>query len=121
MRAVEDDFYHKAFGPAAGSLKRFHRRWESGQALNAPTLALAHRDLPEAGDALGCDTKSWQKPGRVPTPREIDVPPGDDNSVRSFEGPDDPIGYGTVRLIGIPNYFSLLPDQLLVPQETLRQ
>ena len=388
LRAVEDEFYRKAFGPAAEPLKRFYRRWESGQVLNARTLALAHRDLAEAveatkdappcrarvdhvrmylhflkahikpldakklargsnpgparkriadlgryvsrlmdtgvihsyafnrylkqaGDAFGCDTKDWQKPGRIPTPNEIDatfradlkdfdlaglrdvpptlfsrklaalkgvrapaaaapsirggwtqwlyvqadagqtvrisfsaalpdkvffvpraafesgsqelakrkalpestegkmlvlkpsqagyyqigiaknrpltishravmiggkgtnfsratlyffvprrtrrflliaharggpslvvrnaegkiilqarrsaqtdfvidVPPGDDNSIWSFEGPDDAIGYGTARLIGIPNTFSLLPDQLLVPQETLR-
>lgn len=47
-RAIEEEFYRTAFGPAAGPLKRFYRRWESGQALDPRTLALAYRDLAEA-------------------------------------------------------------------------
>ena len=47
-RAAEEDFYQKAFGPAAAPIKRFYRRWESGQDVNPRTLGLAHRDLAEA-------------------------------------------------------------------------
>ena len=150
VRATEAEFYRTAFGPAAGPMERFYRRWESGQALDARTLALAYRDLAEAvkltavqsecrarvnlicmyahflkiylppnqkadilaqrfgaeeakrrvqalgdwearlldtamthswafnrylipaGDALGCDTKAWQKPGAAPTNTEIE-------------------------------------------------
>ncbi|MBI2931562.1 MAG: DUF4838 domain-containing protein, partial [Planctomycetes bacterium] len=48
VRTVEEDFYQGAFGPAAEALRRFFRRWESGQGMNPRTLALAHRDLQEA-------------------------------------------------------------------------
>lgn len=148
-RAVEAEFFRTAFGPAAEAMQRFYRRWESGQSLDARTLALAYRDLQEAaertadhpecrtrvdlirmyahfltcylqpnqdaakltglygaeeakrrvqqlgdwvarlmdtgmthswafnrylikaGDALGCDTRGWMKPGPVPTGEEI--------------------------------------------------
>jgi hypothetical protein len=48
IRAVEAEFYRNAFGPAAGPVQRFYRRWESGQSLDARTLALAYRDLADA-------------------------------------------------------------------------
>ncbi len=48
VRAAEEEFYEKGFGRAAVPIKRFYRRWESGQEVNPRTLGLAHRDLDEA-------------------------------------------------------------------------
>lgn len=50
VRAVEGDFYQRAFGPAAEPVCRFYRRWESGQRLDERTLGLAFLDLKEAAD-----------------------------------------------------------------------
>lgn len=162
VHGLEEEFYRKAFGPAAAPLERFYRRWESGQGVDQRTLGLAYRDLQEAvkltadqpeyrarvdqvrmylhfvksyhfmqdfplvngpkatkqslakfikqygeeelkqkvshlgdytrrlmdtgmvhsfafnsyfkgvGNALGCDTANWQKPGTIPTAEEID-------------------------------------------------
>jgi hypothetical protein len=47
-RALEEDFYQTAFGPAAAPLKRLYRRWESRQTLDARNLGLAYRDMIEA-------------------------------------------------------------------------
>lgn len=47
-RAIEEDFYQKAFGPAAEPMRRFYRRWESGMDLDETSLAMAYRDLQEA-------------------------------------------------------------------------
>jgi hypothetical protein len=48
VRAVEEELYRTAFGPAAAPLRRCYRRWESGQQVNPRTLALAQHDLQEA-------------------------------------------------------------------------
>jgi len=48
IRAVEEEFYRTAFGPAAEPLKRCYRRWESERGTDPRTLALAYRDLQEA-------------------------------------------------------------------------
>jgi hypothetical protein len=50
VRAVEDDFYTRALGPAAEPVRRFYQRWESGSTLNDQTLGLALRDLQHAAD-----------------------------------------------------------------------
>ena len=51
----------------------------------------------------------------------IDVPAGADGAVWSVSGPDDDISYAPVELIGVPNYLSFRPEQLLVPAEALRR
>ena len=38
----------------------------------------------------------------------------------SVEGPKDVNGVAGMQLIGVPNFFSLQPDGLLVPVEVLR-
>jgi hypothetical protein len=52
-----------------------------------------------------------------PIQRMIEVPSGQDGAAWSIDGPNDPISYGTVRLIGVPNYLSFRAEQLLVPRE----
>jgi hypothetical protein len=54
-RVVEEDFYQKAFGPAAEAIKRFYRRWETGMDLDDTALAMAYRDLQEATDRTAAD------------------------------------------------------------------
>ncbi|MHB0934779.1 MAG: DUF4838 domain-containing protein [Armatimonadota bacterium] len=49
----------------------------------------------------------------------IEVPAGTDGAVWSFEGPKDVNGTASVQLIGVPNYYSLQPEQLLVPEDAL--
>jgi hypothetical protein len=51
---------------------------------------------------------------------DIDVPPGTDGSVWSVEGPGDVNATSSVRLDGVPEYFSLSPHQLLVAEEYLK-
>ena len=44
-----DDFHRRAFGRAAGCLRRYYQRWDRGEPLTERTLALSYRDLAEAG------------------------------------------------------------------------
>ncbi|MBI2933784.1 MAG: DUF4838 domain-containing protein [Planctomycetes bacterium] len=48
VNALLQDFYQKAFGPAAPVMGRFYERWLGGQKVNHRTLALAFQDLSEA-------------------------------------------------------------------------
>lgn len=48
VRQIEEQFYRDAFGPAAGSIKRLYRRWETDAKHDAPALLLAYADLAEA-------------------------------------------------------------------------
>ncbi|MCC7519015.1 MAG: DUF4838 domain-containing protein [Verrucomicrobiae bacterium] len=47
-RAILDEFYHLAFGPAMTPMKRMLERWSSGFLLNSHELGLSFRDLVEA-------------------------------------------------------------------------
>lgn len=51
--AICEDFFDKAFGPAAGAMKRYYERFDGGgnPLLSDHLLALAHRDLAEASEA----------------------------------------------------------------------
>jgi hypothetical protein len=49
VRKIEEEFYRDCFGPAAPPIQRLYRRWESGQGYDLRALALAYRDLDEAG------------------------------------------------------------------------
>jgi len=49
----------------------------------------------------------------------VDVPPGSDGAVWSVSGPDDAVGWGSITLIGVPNWLSFRPDQVLAPRETV--
>jgi hypothetical protein len=66
VRDVEHDFYSRAFGPAAGPVRRFYRRWESGQRLDDRTLGLAFLDLKEAAD------QAREVPSRPAISRRVD-------------------------------------------------
>ncbi len=48
--AIREDFHDKAFGPAAGVMKRYYERFDGGNKplLSDHLLALAHQDLAEA-------------------------------------------------------------------------
>lgn len=50
VQAVCDDFYQRAFGPAAEPMKRYYERFDTGNKplLSDHLLALAHRDVAEA-------------------------------------------------------------------------
>ena len=50
----------------------------------------------------------------------VDVPVGSDGAVWSISGPEDAIGWGSIELIGVPNWLSFQPDQVLVPRELTR-
>ena len=50
----------------------------------------------------------------------VEVPPGSSRAIWAFEGPNDVNGTASVELIGVPNYLSLRPGELLVPEEALR-
>jgi hypothetical protein len=55
---ILEDFYEKAFGPAAGPMRRYYERWDaSGRALHlsSHSLALAYRDLDEAARVAADD------------------------------------------------------------------
>jgi len=73
-----------------------------------------------------CDGKGNEvlslKRGAAPGPDAlaqcvVDVPPGSDDAVWSVSGPDDAIGWGGITLVGVPNWLSFQPDQVLVPGE----
>lgn len=46
--AVMDDFLTRCWGPAAGPMRRYYERWETGQKATPRVLRLALRDLDEA-------------------------------------------------------------------------
>ncbi len=50
--AIMDDFYQKAFGPAAPAMRQLFERWEAGFQLHELELASAYRDLKSATDLL---------------------------------------------------------------------
>jgi len=65
VRAIEEEFYQKAFGPAAEPLKRFYRRWEIGYPVDSNSLALAHKDLKEAVQLTKNDPASRARVDRI--------------------------------------------------------
>lgn len=49
----------------------------------------------------------------------IDVPIACDNTLWSIQGPNHPTANAGFKLIGVPNYFTLDRERMLVPKETL--
>ena len=45
---IKDDFYTNCWGAAAGPMRRYYERWESGQAASPRVVGLAFQDLAEA-------------------------------------------------------------------------
>ena len=57
--------------------------------------------------------------GGLPAELIVDVPEGSDDSVWSISGPRDKLGRAFVELVGVPNYLSLLPEQMLISRKFL--
>jgi hypothetical protein len=65
VRALEREFYQSAFGPAAGAIERFYRRWSLRPDVTDASLALAYRDLQEAVAAVGTQEPYRERVDRI--------------------------------------------------------